>query len=242
MLSSLILFSISLISCANFPQSESSPTLQISSSSTESSPYFYPVDMAYDGLRINESYLSYTNYFQTINNVNWGNGGAFEVDFNPLLGQGFCVDGDTTAFAFPSVISELITASPKRVRYFNVDTPEISGVPQKWGLLAKQYVCEKLYEAEQIYIQTDPGDKLLDLYGRLLGWIWIKLPSDDKLQLLNYWIVRQGLGEVRYLFGAGETSATTYGGKTYTEWMYVAQQRAMVDRYGMHSTLLDPYQ
>ncbi len=237
-----ILISILLISCTELPQTESSLFSQNSILSSESSPYFYPVEIPYDGLRIDPSYLTYTDYYQSIDNVNWGNGGAFEVQYNPPLGQGFCVDGDTTAFSFPQIISDLITASPKRVRYFNVDTPETSGIPQKWGLLAKQYVCDKLLEADQIYIQTDPGDKLLDRYGRLLGWIWIKLPSDDNLQLLNYWIVRQGLGEVRYLFGAGETSATTYGGKTYTEWMYVGQQKAMVDQYGMHSTLLDPYQ
>jgi endonuclease YncB( thermonuclease family) len=92
-----------------------------------------------------------------------------------------------------------------------------------------------------IYLQTDPGDNLIDTHGRLLGWVWIKLPSEDEFFLLNYMIVRQGLGNVNYLYGAGETNVTVYDGKTYTEWMFLAEERAEDDMLGMYSGLLDYY-
>jgi endonuclease YncB( thermonuclease family) len=238
---------IVLASCdvgVSFPSntSESFVTSSLqSSSSSESAQYFYPVDMPYDGLRIDPMYVQSETFYTTIQGTNWGNGGTFLVEYNPPLGIGACIDGDTTVFRFPNDVANLIQSNPKRVRYLNMDTPETSRTPEPWGLLAKDYVCESLLNAYSIRIQTDPGDKLLDPYGRLLGWVWIQPTMNDAYELLNYWIVRQGLAEVKYLFGAGETQATVYNDKTYTEWMYLAQARAEADGYGMHSSLLDPY-
>lgn len=237
------LFAILLSSCElsiSFPSSNES---SISSAQPLSSisAYFQPVEMLYDGLRIDSAYLNSQTFYSTQAGTKWGNGGTFSVEYNPSLGLGACIDGDTTVFAFPSEVAMLIESNPKRVRYLNMDTPETSGTPEKWGLLAKAYTCNRLLEAQSILIQTDPGDKLLDPYGRLLGWVWIQDEGQSDYELLNYWLVRQGLAEVKYLFGAGETQATQYENKTYTEWMYLAQDRAIQDAYGMHSTLLDPY-
>jgi endonuclease YncB( thermonuclease family) len=236
-----------LVSCdvgITFPSSssESLVTTSISSSSSSAAAeYFYPVDIPYDGFRIDPMYVESDTFYETIQGVNWGNGGAFPVEYNPPLGIGRCIDGDTTVFGFPNDVANLIQSNPKRVRYLNIDTPETSGTPEPWGLLAKEYACDRLLDAHSILIQTDPGDKLLDPYGRLLGWVWIQPTVNDAYELLNYWLVRQGLAEVKYLFGAGETQATVYENKTYTEWMYIAQERAEADGYGMHSTLRDPY-
>ena len=238
--------SIILSSCdlgSFLPMTSSSLSLSSTSFSLSSSlsDYFYPVDMAYDGLRIDESYLNADSIYTTIQGTKWGNGGTFSVEYNPSEGIGRCIDGDTTVFGFPQGVASLIESSPKRVRYLNIDTPETSGNPEKWGLLAKQYTCDSLLHAEAIIIQTDPGDKLLDRYGRLLGWVWFKRSLDEPFELLNYWIVRQGLAEVKYLFGAGETQATIYDNKTYTEWIFLAQSLAQQDGLGMHSSLRDPY-
>jgi endonuclease YncB( thermonuclease family) len=214
------------------------------SNQASTTPYFQPVSIAYDGPRVDVNYFDVSPAYTLFNGTMWGNGGLFEVEYDPDNNRGFCVDGDTTAFWFPSDIANLITASPKRVRYFNVDTPELRGQnnqPEKWALLATEYVCEMLSDANKIFIQTDPGDKLLDRFGRLLGWIWIDVEGDNQLQLLNYWIVRQGLGEVAYLFGAGDTQATVYQNKTYTEWMLMGESLARQNQYGIHSNLLDPY-
>ena len=236
------LISILLSSCEipiSFPST--SETSFESIASTSESIYFQPVSMEYDGLRIDENYLSSETFYTDRSGTKWGNGGTFSVSYNPSNGIGTCIDGDTTVFGFPNNVASLIESSPKRVRYLNMDTPETSGTPERWGLLAKAYTCNRLLEAESILIQTDPGDKLLDPYGRLLGWVWILDEGEEDYELLNYWLVRQGLAEVKYLFGAGETQATQYQNKTYTEWMYLAQDRAIEDGFGMHSSLLDPY-
>ena len=236
-----------LVSCdmgVTFPSysSESSVTTSVASlPSSAISQFFYPVYIPYDGLRIDPMYLESETFYTTIQGVNWGNGGTFFVEYNPPLGIGTCIDGDTTVFRFPTEVATMIQSTPKRVRYLNMDTPETSGTPEPWGLLAKQYTCDRLLDAHAIIIQTDPGDKLLDPYGRLLGWVWIQPTVNDDFELLNYWVVRQGLADVKYLFGAGETQATVYENKTYTEWMYIAEERAETDGYGMHSSLRDPF-
>ena len=179
--------SIILSSCdlgSFLPVTSSSLSLSSTSFSLSSSlsDYFYPVDMAYDGLRIDESYLNADSIYTTIQGTKWGNGGTFSVEYNPSEGIGRCIDGDTTVFGFPQGVASLIESSPKRVRYLNIDTPETSGNPEKWGLLAKQYTCDSLLHAEAIIIQTDPGDKLLDRYGRLLGWVWFKRSLDEPFE------------------------------------------------------------
>ncbi len=242
--STMILVAFLTSSCdfgISFPDSSNPSTITSTSVESSQTIYFYPQVFPYDGLRIDPSYLETSTFYVNQSGTKWGNGGTFSVQYNPANGIGYCVDGDTTVFGFPSEVASLIESNPKRVRYLNMDTPETSGNPEKWGLLAKQYTCARLLSAETILIQTDPGDKLLDPYGRLLGWVWIQDAGQSDYELLNYWLVRQGLAEVKYLFGAGETSATQYQEKTYTEWMYLAQDRAMQDEYGMHSSLLDPY-
>jgi endonuclease YncB( thermonuclease family) len=96
-----------------------------------------------------------------------------------------------------------------------------------------------LSEAHSIIIQTDPGDNLLGNYGRLLGWVWVKLDGEEEYYLLNYMVVRQGLAEVAYEYGAGET--ISFGDYTYNEWMHLAEDRARADHYGQWGDLLDYY-
>ncbi|TVP94010.1 MAG: hypothetical protein EA374_08115 [Acholeplasmatales bacterium] len=171
-----------------------------------------------------------------------GGGGAFSVDYNPAGGIGRCIDGDTTVFHYPEDIYSRIGSSAKSTRYLNIDTPETpSGREEPFGRQATIYVCNLLEEAESIVLQTDPGDYLTGNFERLLAWVWIMLPGEEDYFLLNYMIVRQGLGEVKYLFGAGETDITVYEDKTYTEWMFHAEALAREEGRGMFGDLLDWY-
>ncbi len=198
--------------------------------------YFSPLDLEYDGPLFDESFLS-MDLFKTDGDRYRGGGGAFYAD-----GDFTCIDGDTAIFSYPSSISSKITNNTPSTRFLNFDTPEtFSGGEEEWGKPASIYTCDLLNDAESIILQTDPGDYLTGNYGRLLAWIWIKLPNEDDYFLLNYMVVRQGLGEVKYLFGAGETSVTMYDGLTYTEWMYQAETLAINESLGMHSDLLDYY-
>lgn len=210
-------------------------------------PAFYEFieDVEYDGPRLDLTRLGQVSQaYELVGGVYRGTGHAFEVTYRPgrrNVGGG-CIDGDTTVFQYPNEIFNLIASNAKSTRYFNIDTPEtFSSGEEPFGFLATDYVCDVLERAQSIVLQTDPGDNLLDRFGRFLAWIWVQMPGDEEYQLLNYKVVRRGLGEVRYLFGAGETQATIYGDMTYTEWMFFAQEQAKDEGLGLFGNTLDPY-
>jgi len=187
--------------------------------------YFEVLDMVYDGPYLDESY-------ESINYLN-PRGGYFEVTLSS------CTDGDTARFIYPQDVYDAIQSSAKSVRFLNMDTEEtFSGGEEEWGKPASVYTCSLLTSAESIIIQTD-ANGLLDIHGRLLGWIWIQLPDEDEFFLLNYMVVKQGLAQVTYEFGAGEN--LLYGDYYYNEWMHIAEDYAIDNELGQWGDLLDYY-
>lgn len=192
----------------------------------ESDDYFEVVDMVYDGPYLSES-------FATIDYLD-PRGGYFDVTLK------YCTDGDTAVFNYPTDVYNAIDSSAKSVRFLNMDTEETyNGGEEEWGKPASVYSCELLETAESIKVQTDPGDNLLGNYGRLLGWVWIKQPNQEEYFLLNYMVVKQGLAQVKYEFGAGET--IRYGDHTYNEWMHIAEDYAIENELGQWGDFLDYY-
>jgi len=219
--------------------------VNVSKTIIDESLFFEPTDIVYDGPRLDDSFFDFDWTTETNGNV-IGTGKAFEVEYESGRWSdsraGGCIDGDTTVFTYPDEMAQHITSSTPSTRYFNVDTRETyPGSEEEFGQPATQYVCALLAEAETIVLQTDPGDNIVGNYGRFLAWVWVLLPSEDEYQLVNYNIVRQGLGTVEYLYGAGETDVTVYGDKTYTEWMFQAESLAMEESLGIHGDLLDYY-
>ncbi len=221
----------------------------------DESDFFEPADIGYDGPYLNDRYFDLNEYpkFIVDGDTTIGGGGAFEVGYRdgswhedgPWFNQraGGCIDGDTTVFTYPDQVLDQIASNTPSTRYFNIDTPEtFPGGEEVWGQPATQYVCDVLAQAESIVLQTDPGDNLLGRHGRLLAWVWVLLPEADDYKLLNYMIVRQGLGTVAYEFGAGETEVTIYEGMVYNEWMHHAEALAKEEKLGMFSeTMIDPF-
>ena len=188
--------------------------------------FFTTIDMEYDGPLLQESFMN-TDPLDP-------RGGYFEVTLK------YCTDGDTAVFNYPQEIYDAITSSAKSTRFLNMDTEETyPGGEEEWGKPASVYTCNLLEGAETIVLQTDPGDSLLGTYGRLLGWVWIQLTGEDDFHLLNYIVVKQGLAQVKYEFGAGET--ISYGDNTYNEWMHIAEDYATLNELGQWGVLLDPY-
>lgn len=187
--------------------------------------YFQVIDMVYDGPYLDESYASIDYMYPR--------GGYFEATLKA------CTDGDTARFNYPSDIYEAITSGAKSVRFLNMDTEEtIPGSEEEWGKPGSVYTCSLLQNAESIIIQTDPN-AFLDAYGRLLGWIWIQLPDEEEYFLLNYMVVKQGLAQVKYEFGAGETML--YGDHYYNEWMHIAEDYAIANELGQWGDTIDYY-
>lgn len=190
------------------------------------SEFYLPINMIYDGPLLSEDFAN-VDYIDP-------RGGYFDVTLQ------YCTDGDTAVFNYPQDIYDLITSGAKSVRFLNMDTEEtFSGGEEEWGKPASVYTCELLTNAENIRLQTDPGDALTGTYGRLLSWIWIKLPGEEEYFLLNYMVVKQGLAQVKYEFGAGET--ISYGEYTYNQWMHIAEDYAKDNELGQWGDLLDYY-
>lgn len=100
-------------------------------------------------------------------------------------------DGDTTYFNFPDY--SLLADEHRSVRYLFIDTPEVAhgdkNKAQKWAVSAQNHNNKLLKEAKHILVQTNRGAALREVYGRLLGYVWISdldNPSPSDYKLLNF--------------------------------------------------------
>ena len=188
--------------------------------------YYFPIDMVYDGPLLRDVY-------ETIDPLD-ARGGYFDVDLY------YCSDGDTAVFDYPTDVYNAIISRAKSTRFLNMDTEEtFSGGEEEWGKSGSVYTCSLLESADSIILQTDPGDALTGTYGRLLAWVWVKLPGETDYFLLNYMVVKQGLAQVKYEFGAGLD--LSYGDYTYNEWMHIAEDYAKINDLGQWGDQLDYY-
>jgi hypothetical protein len=190
-------------------------------------PYFEVIDLPYSGPYLDKVF-SYIDPVEP-------RGGYFEV----ILKN--CIDGDTAKFEYPQIIYDAIPGFSNNTRFLNMDTEETYGTPEEWGKPGSNYTCDLLTSAESIVLQTDPNDGLIDNedYKRLLAWVWIQLPYEEEYFLLNYMVVVQGLAQVKYEYGSGET--ISYGDYTYNEWMHLAEDFAILNELGQWGDLLDPF-
>lgn len=135
-------------------------------------------------------------------------GGCLKVTFD------HGIDGDTASF--------VVEGEKKTVRFFVIDTPELSPKPAPFGLSAKQYTTQKLQDAKEIYLQSDKLDSLFDSTERrrLLAWIWV----DG--ELLNYQLVRLGLATVKYV---------NNDKMAYLKALKEAEKQAKKEGLGLHS-------
>ena len=98
-----------------------------------------------------------------------------------------CVDGDTAWFYLDN---EEIKA-----RFLAIDTPESTTKKEAFGKEASDFTCNLLKNANKIEIEYDDNSDKLDKYDRHLVWVFV---DDNLLQDL---IIKNGLGEVEYLYG-----------------------------------------
>ncbi len=204
----------------------------------DATEYYVPnLYLPYDGPAFDDDWLGITAYEMTDQDYYMGTGGAYHVTYNR------CIDGDTTVFNYPTEIVTRIETNNNSTRYFLMDTPETwpRDRQEPFGALATVYVCHLLVEAESIILQSDPGDRFLDVHGRLLAWVWVRMPGDDDYMLLNYLVVRHGLGDVRYRFGSGETDILVDQGMRFIEWMELAEDLAFADELGIWGEMPDFY-
>lgn len=126
-----------------------------------------------------------------------------------------CVDGDTAWFYLDN---EKIKA-----RFLAIDTPESTTKKEAFGKEASDFTCNLLKNANKIEIEYDDNSDKLDKYDRHLVWVFV---DDNLLQDL---IIKNGLGEVEYL----------YGDYKYTSILEASEILAKTNRVGMWNDTYD---
>lgn len=101
------------------------------------------------------------------------------------------IDGDTVTVVLGSGRKE-------KVRFIGVNTPEISGEVQPYGLEAKAYT-ERRLQGRRIYLELDTSER--DRYGRLLAYVWLEKPRDIsdteiRTKMFNAELLREGYAQV----------------------------------------------
>ena len=125
-------------------------------------------------------------------------------------------DGDTAAFD-PGF------TGTARVRFLGIDTPETFPVVDPGGLEAKAYTTQRLTNATEIILQSDPVLGAVDTYGRTLGYVWV----DGSL--LNYDLVYNGHSQ-NYL---GTESELIFANRYIYRWFEDAERHAIENELGI---------
>lgn len=106
----------------------------------------------------------------------------------------FLIDGDTTHFNPTSNASDFVNGYI-RARYLAVNTPESTGVVEKWGKTASNFTHDKLENAEKIIVESDDGNWNVDSTGeRYLLWVWYIPKGETKYRNLNIELLQEGYG------------------------------------------------
>ena len=94
-----------------------------------------------------------------------------------------CIDGDTVWIN--------IDNKKEKVRLLAIDAPEIG---DDYGEVAKNYLCDKLSNANSINVEYDNNSDVKDKYGRVLAWVF----ADE--ENINKSLVSSGYARVRYIY------------------------------------------
>lgn len=140
-------------------------------------------------------------------------------------------DGDTAGFN-DALTGEPTYAGTERVRFLGIDTPETYPTIQPWGLEAKSFTTSILYEANTIYLQSDPALGFTESYGRHLALVWVdNYPGYNGMVLLNYELVRLGYS-FNYL---SNSCSLTFNNRYLYRWFQDAELEAKANEIGVHS-------
>ena len=97
-----------------------------------------------------------------------------------------CGDGDTARF--------IINNEEKKVRFLAIDTPEVDK-NEPFSKEAKEYTCNVLKNANEIYLEYDGNSDKEDKYGRILAFVYV-----DGV-LLEKDLIERGYAKVAYIYG-----------------------------------------
>ena len=152
-------------------------------------------------------HIDFTKYINSVNNNLTNNSSATKKIKVSLVG---CIDGDTARFNEDG--------NTYTYRFLGINAPEVGDNLEKYGDTARDYTCEKLKSADNIYISYETTSAHTDKYDRHLVWVYV---DDDLLQSL---ILEEGLAKVQYV----------YTKLTYLNKLYKAENVAIKNRLGLY--------
>lgn len=152
-------------------------------------------------------HIDFTKYINSVNNNLTNNSSATKKIKVSLVG---CIDGDTARFNEDG--------NTYTYRFLGINAPEVGDNLEEYGDTARDYTCEKLKSAENIYISYETTSAHTDKYDRHLVWVYV---DDDLLQSL---ILEEGLAKVQYV----------YTKLTYLNKLYKAENVAIKNRLGLY--------
>lgn len=162
-------------------------------------------------------------------------------------------DGDTIYVNSVDPRDTTSYSGNSRLRFLLVDTPETTkpGVEgQPYANLATHFTRTLLEAATTIYIQSDPSSGLKETYGRHLALIWFYIENPISFQnikqgssitveagwhLLNYELLKYGLGEKNSGKTVGFENAPIFGNRYLYQWAESALLHAIENKYGLYS-------
>jgi micrococcal nuclease len=124
-----------------------------------------------------------------------------------------CGDGDTARF--------IIKNEEKKVRFLAIDTPEVDK-NDPYSREAKEYTCNMLKNANEIYLEYDSNSDKEDKYGRVLAFVHV-----DGV-LLEKDLIEHGYAKVAYI----------YGDYNYVEELKKAEEVAKNNKIGIWEEVL----
>lgn len=101
-------------------------------------------------------------------------------------------DGDTAWF-------RLEDGTEERTRFIGMDTPEVHGQVEPYGIEASAYTARAIPIGTTVWLETDV--ELRDRYDRLLAYVWLEPPTDTsdaevRTKMLNARLVIDGYAMV----------------------------------------------
>ena len=152
-------------------------------------------------------HIDFTKFLNDVNDNLTNNSSTTKKIKVSLAG---CIDGDTVRFNEDG--------STYTYRFLGINTPEVGDNSEEYGESARDFTCEKLKNADNIYISYEKTSSHTDKYDRHLVWVYV---DDDLLQLL---ILKEGLAKVQYV----------YTKLTYLNKLYKAENVAIKNRLGLY--------
>jgi len=156
-------------------------------------------------------------------------------------------DGDTVYFDSLDPRDPGPYDGNSRLRFLMVDTPETEKPGQEgqpYAQVASNFTKNALSTASEIYIQSDRSAGIKDNYGRNLGVVWYNAgtPESPDWRLLNYELVKNGLGEPAGIKdqGGNYMLSNVWGNRYMYQWVQEGILYATTNKLGLYSGVYQP--